>query len=74
MVETTKYEVILKPTIFPPYPQNMNYEPYDGYTTVNKMRTECYTYLNKPMWPKHKPLTDGKDYHKWAPKPKFYKK
>lgn len=133
-------EVILKPTIFPPYPQHMDYEPYDWYTTVNKMRsienmiygincnsgkygnsmivdylgrilargakgrqmtigatiniqelrdyrnktqlhnmlqqvrTECYTYLNEPMWPVNKPLTDGKDYSKWAPKPKFYKK
>ncbi len=133
-------EVLLKPTIFPPYPQHMNYEPYDWYTIVNKMRsienmvyginangakygnsmivdylgrilargakgrqmtigatiniqelrdyrnktqlhnmlqqvrTECYTYLNEPMWPVNKPLTDGKDYSKWAPKPKFYKK
>ncbi len=133
-------EVILKPTIFPPYPQHMNFEPYDWYTTVNKMRsienmvygincnsgkygnsmivdylgrviaqggkgrqmtigatidvqalrdyrnttqlhnmlqqvrTECYTYLNEPMWPIHKPLTDGEDYPKWAPKPKFYRK
>ncbi len=32
-------EVILKPTIFPPYPQHMDYEPYDWYTTVNKMRS-----------------------------------
>lgn len=133
-------EVILKPTIFPPYPQHMDNDPYDWYTTVNKMRsienmiygincnsgkygnsmivdylgriiargakgremtigatidvqelrdyrnktqlhnmlqqlrTECYTYLNEPMWPANKPLTDGKDYSKWAPKPKFYKK
>ena len=133
-------EVILKPTIFPPYPQHMNYDPYDWYTTVNKMRsienmiygincnsgkygnsmivdylgrimargakgrqmtigatidvqelrdyrkktqlhnmlqqvrTECYTYLDKPMWPANKPLTEGDDYPKWAPKPKFYKK
>lgn len=132
-------EVLIKPTIFPPYPQNMNYEPYDWYTIVNKMRsienmvysincnsgkygnsmivdymgrtlakgakgmqmtigttididamreyrnktqlhnmiqqlrTECYTYLNEPMWPSNKPLIDGKDYTKWAPKPKFYK-
>ena len=132
-------EVLIKPTIFPPYPQHMNYDPYDWYTTVNKMRsienmvygvncnsgkygnsmivdymgrilargakgrqmtigatidiqaqrdyrnktqlhnmlqqlrTECYTYLDKPMWPVNKPLTDGKDYPKWAPKPKFYK-
>ncbi len=136
----TGAEIILKPTIFPPYPQHMDYEPYDWYTTVNKMRsienmiygincnsgkygnsmivdylgrilargakgrqmtigatiniqelrdyrnktqlhnmlqqvrTECYTYLNEPMWPVNKPLTDGKDYSKWAPKPKFYKK
>ena len=133
-------EVILKPTIFPPYPQHMDYDPYDWYTTVNKMRsienmvygincnsgkygnsmivdylgrimargakgremtigatidvqelrdyrnktqlhnmlqqvrTECYTYLKEPMWPANKPLTDGKDYPRWAPKPKFYKK
>jgi len=132
-------EVLIKPTIFPPYPQHMNYEPYDWYTIVNKMRsienmvygvncnsakygnsmivdymgrtlakgakgapmtigatvdvdamreyrnktqlhnmvqqlrTECYTYLNTPMWPANKPLLDGKDYPKWAPKPKFYK-
>ncbi len=32
-------EIILKPTIFPPYPQHMDYEPYDWYTTVNKMRS-----------------------------------
>jgi formamidase len=133
-------EVILKPTIFPPYPQHMNYDPYDWYTTVNKMRsienmvygvncnsgkygnsmivdylgriiaqggrgrqmtigatidvqaqrdyrnktqlhnmlqqvrTECYTYLNEPMWPVNKPLLHEKDYPEWAPKPKFYKK
>ena len=132
-------EVLIKPTIFPPYPQHMNYEPYDWYTIVNKMRsienmvygincnsakygnsmivdylgrtlakgakcapmtlgatidigamreyrnktqlhnmvqqlrTECYTYLNKPMWPVNKPLVNGKDYPKWAPKPEFYK-
>ena len=132
-------EVIIKPTIFPPYPQHMNYEPYDWYTIVNKMRsienmvygincnsakygnsmivdylgrtlakgakcapmtlgatidigamreyrnktqlhnmlqqlrTECYTYLNKPMWPVNKPLVNGKDYPKWAPRPEFYK-
>jgi len=132
-------EVILKPTIFPPYPQHMNYDPYDWYTTVNKMRsienmvygincnsgkygnsmivdylgrilaqgargrqmtlgatidvqaqrdyrnktqlhnmlqqvrTECYTYLNEPMWPANKPLLHEKDYPEWAPKPKFYK-
>jgi len=132
-------EVLIKPTIFPPYPQHMNYEPYDWYTIVNKMRsienmvygincnsakygnsmivdylgrtlakgakstpmtigatidigamreyrnktqlhnmvqqlrTECYTYLNTPMWPVNKPLVNGKDYPKWAPKPEFYK-
>ena len=132
-------EVLIKPTIFPPYPQHMNYEPYDWYTIVNKMRsienmvygincnsakygnsmivdylgrtlakgakcapmtlgatididamreyrnktqlhnmvqqlrTECYTYLNKPMWPVNKPLVNGKDYPKWAPRPEFYK-
>ena len=133
-------EVLIKPTIFPPYPQHMNYEPYDWYTIVNKMRsienmvygincnsakygnsmivdylgrtlakgaksapmtlgatidigamreyrnktqlhnmvqqlrTECYTYLNKPMWPVNKPLVNSKDYPKWAPRPEFYKK
>ena len=132
-------EVLIKPTIFPPYPQHMNYEPYDWYTIVNKMRsienmvygincnsakygnsmivdylgrtlaigakcapmtlgasidigamreyrnktqlhnmvqqlrTECYTYLNTPMWPVNKPLVNGKDYPKWAPRPEFYK-
>jgi predicted amidohydrolase len=132
-------EVLIKPTIFPPYPQHMNYEPYDWYTIVNKMRsienmvygincnsgkygnsmivdymgrtlvkagrgrqmtigatidieamreyrnktqlhnmlqqlrTECYTYLKDPMWPVNKPLINGEDYPKWAPKPKFYK-
>jgi predicted amidohydrolase len=132
-------EVLIKPTIFPPYPELMNYEPYDWFTIVNKMRsienmvfgincnsgkygnsmivdylgrtlahagsgrqmtigatidieamreyrkntqlhnmlqqmrTECYTYLNDPMWPVNKPLLKGEDYLKWAPKPKFYK-
>lgn len=132
-------EVLLKPTIFPPYPQHMMNEPYDWYTVVNKMRsienmvyglnangakygnsmivdylgriianadkghamtigatidvqelrdyrkksklhnmlqqvrTECYTYLNEPMWPKNKPLLNEVDYEEWAPKPKFYK-
>ncbi len=132
-------EVLLKPTIFPPYPQHMANEPYDWYTIVNKMRsienvvyginangakygnsmivdylgrtiakgsqhqqmtigatidvqalrdyrnkaklhnmphqvrTECYTYLNEPMWPKNKPLLNEEDYAEWAPKPKFYK-
>jgi predicted amidohydrolase len=41
---------------------------------LQQVRTECYTYLKEPMWPVNKPLTDGKDYSKWAPKPKFYKK
>ncbi|MCW4012524.1 MAG: nitrilase [Candidatus Bathyarchaeota archaeon] len=133
-------EVLLKPTIFPPYPQHMNYEPYDWYTTVNKMRsienmvyglnangakygnsqivdylgrilavgdkghqmtigatidiqalrdyrkktqlhnmleqvrTECYTYLQKPNWPKNKPLLNEQDYAEWANESKFYKK
>jgi formamidase len=131
-------EVICKPTVFPPYPQELNYEPYDWYTTVNKMRSienmvytvnaneakygnsmivdfmgrpiavadkgrqmtigsvidvgelreyrkttklhntlqqsrnECYTYLQKPMWPKNKPLLAKVDYPAWAPKPSFY--
>jgi len=133
-------EVLLKPTIFPPYPQHMANEPYDWYTTVNKMRsienmvyglnangakygnsmivdylgriiakasqhvqmtigatidvqalrdyrnkaklhnmveqvrTECYTYLNKPNWPKNKSLLNEEDYADWVNKPKFYKK
>ena len=133
-------EVLLKPTIFPPYPQHMANEPYDWYTTVNKMRsienmvyginangakygnsmivdylgriiakasqhvqmtigatidvqalrdyrnkaklhniveqvrTECYTYLDNPMWPKHKSLLNEEDYGDWVNKPKFYKK
>ena len=133
-------EVLLKPTIFPPYPQHMANEPYDWYTIVNKMRsienmvyginangakygnsmivdylgrtiakaskhvqmtigttidvqalrdyrqkaklhnmveqvrTECYTYLNEPMWPKHKSLINANDYAEWVNKPKFYKK
>ncbi len=133
-------EVLLKPTIFPPYPQHMNYEPYDWYATVNKMRSienivyglnangakygnsmivdylgrilakgakgqamtigatvdiaalreyrnktklhnilqqvrsECYSYLDEPMWPVNKPLLNEKDYAEWAPKPNFYKK
>ncbi len=41
---------------------------------LQQVRTECYMYLNEPIWPVNKPLTDGKDYSKWAPKPKFYKK
>lgn len=132
-------EVLLKPTIFPPYPQHMANEPYDWYTIVNKMRsienvvyginangakygnsmivdylgrtiakasqhvrmtigatidvqelrdyrkkaqlhnmpqqmrTECYTYLQKRVWPKNKPLLLEEDYPEWAPEPKFYK-
>jgi len=132
-------EVLLKPTIFPPYPQHFMFDPFDWYTVVNKMRsienvlygincngakygnsmivdylgrilakaakgrqmtigatidveemreyrrktklhnmlqqvrTECYTYLNKGMWPSNKPLLREKDYAEWAPKPPFYK-
>lgn len=32
-------EVLLKPTIFPPYPQQFMFDPYDWYTIVNKMRS-----------------------------------
>ncbi|HDJ22103.1 MAG TPA: nitrilase [Candidatus Bathyarchaeota archaeon] len=32
-------EVIIKPTVFPPYPQSLAYDPYDWYTVVNKMRS-----------------------------------
>jgi len=32
-------EVIIKPTIFPPYPQQFMFDPYDWYTIVNKMRS-----------------------------------
>jgi len=131
-------EVLLKPTVFPPYPQNLNYDPYDWYTVVNKMRsienmvygvnaneakygnsmivdylgrplavagkgkamtigatidveelreyrrgtrlhnmlqqmrTECYTYLDQPMWPANRPLIRKSDYAEWAPRPRFY--
>ena len=41
---------------------------------VQQVRTECYTYLQETMWPKHKPLLEEEDYAEWAPKPKFYKK
>ncbi|MCJ7732698.1 hypothetical protein MUP51_10320, partial [Candidatus Bathyarchaeota archaeon] len=41
---------------------------------LQQVRTECYTYLNEPMWPKNKPLLREEDYSEWAPKPKFYKK
>jgi formamidase len=27
-------EVIIKPTVFPPYPQELMFDPYDWYTTV----------------------------------------
>jgi predicted amidohydrolase len=32
-------EVLIKPTIFPPFPQHLMFEPYDWYTIVNKMRS-----------------------------------
>jgi predicted amidohydrolase len=32
-------EVLIKPTIFPPYPQHFNFEPYDWYNIVNRMRS-----------------------------------
>ncbi len=32
-------EVIIKPTVFPPYPQELMFDPYDWYTVVNKMRS-----------------------------------
>ena len=32
-------EVLIKPTIFPPYPQQFMFDPYDWYTIVNKMRS-----------------------------------
>ncbi|MFP3951827.1 MAG: nitrilase-related carbon-nitrogen hydrolase [Candidatus Bathyarchaeia archaeon] len=32
-------EILIKPTIFPPYPQQFMFEPYDWYTIVNKMRS-----------------------------------
>ena len=41
---------------------------------VEQVRTECYTYLNKPNWPKHKSLLNEEDYDEWVKKPKFYKK
>jgi predicted amidohydrolase len=131
-------EVIIKPTVFPPYPQELMFDPYDWFTVVNKIRSienmlysvnaneakygnsmivdymgrslavagkgrqmtigavididelreyrkttklhntlqqsrsECYTYLQKPMWPKNKPLLRKVDYPMWAPKPNFY--
>ncbi|MFH0851086.1 MAG: nitrilase-related carbon-nitrogen hydrolase [Candidatus Bathyarchaeota archaeon] len=131
-------EVLLKPTVFPPYPQHLIFDPYDWYTVVNKMRSienmvyginanearygnsmivdylgrdlavaakgrpmtmgatidveelreyrrktklhnilqqvrsECYTYLDKGMWPANKPLLRKQDYSEWAPRPRFY--
>jgi predicted amidohydrolase len=32
-------EILIKPTIFPPYPQNLMFDPYDWFTLVNKMRS-----------------------------------
>ena len=32
-------EVLLKPTIFPPYPQQFMFDPYDWFTLVNRMRS-----------------------------------
>jgi predicted amidohydrolase len=32
-------EVLIKPTIFPPYPQELMFDPYDWFTVVNKMRS-----------------------------------
>ena len=32
-------EVLLKPTIFPPDPQELMFDPYDWYTVVNRMRS-----------------------------------
>jgi predicted amidohydrolase len=32
-------EVLIKPTIFPPYPQHFMFNPYDWYTVVNRMRS-----------------------------------
>jgi formamidase len=32
-------EVLIKPTIFPPYPQELMFDPYDWYTLVNRMRS-----------------------------------
>jgi formamidase len=32
-------EILIKPTIFPPYPQQFMFDPYDWYTIVNKMRS-----------------------------------
>jgi hypothetical protein len=42
------------------------------HNTLQQSRNECYTYLQKPMWPKNKPLLAKVDYPAWAPKPKFY--
>jgi predicted amidohydrolase len=32
-------EVLIKPTIFPPYPQHFMFDPYDWFTIVNKIRS-----------------------------------
>jgi len=32
-------EILIKPTIFPPYPQQLMFDPYDWFTIVNKMRS-----------------------------------
>jgi predicted amidohydrolase len=32
-------EILVKPTIFPPYPQHLMFEPYDWFTLVNKVRS-----------------------------------
>jgi predicted amidohydrolase len=32
-------EILIKPTIFPPYPQHLMFDPYDWFTLVNKMRS-----------------------------------
>jgi predicted amidohydrolase len=131
-------EVLIKPTIFPPFPQHLMFDPYDWYTIVNKMRsienmvyginvngakygnsmivdylgrtialadkgrgmtigatididelreyrkktklhnmlqqvrTECYTYLNNPVWPVNKPLLRKQDYKDLAPKQRTF--
>jgi len=40
---------------------------------LQQVRAECYTYLDKGMWPVNKPLIREEDYEDWAPKPRFYK-
>jgi len=32
-------EILIKPTIFPPYPQHLMFEPYDWFSLVNRMRS-----------------------------------